>query len=321
MQYKNLIFTTALTIFSIIISLAIGEALIRIKNLNMQNYDIEMWKYSRELKQVSKNPILGHEHRPSSSATLQSVSIRINNQGIRGKNIGPKQKNIKRILFLGSSITFGWGVEEEKTITQHLEKLLNKDRISYEVINAGIGNYNAVRYSERFFSKLSQSNPDIIIVQYFVNDAEILKFKGGNWVLGNSQLAVTLWTFVNRYFRSSGENPLKKYYKNVYNPSSEGFKSMKAALKRLADYAHDKNIKIVLAMTPDFHNFKSYPLNFIHEKISTISNDLGFIYIDLLPVFKNTDAKRFWNMPEDPHPNALANELMAKTLYPYLKNL
>ena len=321
MQYKNLIFTTALTIFSIIISLGIGEALIRIKNLNMQNYDIEMWKYSRELKQVSKNPILGHEHRPSSRATLQSVSIRINNAGIRGENIGPKQKNIKRILFLGSSITFGWGVEEEKTITQRLEKLLNKNRISYEVINAGIGNYNAVRYSEQFFFKYSQSNPDIIIVQYFVNDAEILKFKGGNWVLGNSQLAVTLWTFFNRYFRSSGENALKKHYKNVYNPSSEGFKSMKAALKRLGDYAHEKNIKIVLAMTPDFHNFKSYPLNFIHEKISTISNDLGFIYIDLLPVFINTDAKRFWNMPEDPHPNALAHELMAKTLYPYLKNL
>ena len=96
---------------------------------------------------------------------------------------------------------------------------------------------------------------------------------------------------------------------------------MKAALKRLADYAHDKNIKIVLAMTPDFHNFKSYPLSFIHEKISTISNDLGFIYIDLLPVFINTDAKRFWNTLEDPHPNALAHKLMAKTLYPHLKNL
>ena len=88
-----------LTLASIAFALIICEIILRVKHNIIPNYDIEMWKYSRELKQFSKNSTLGHEHRPSSSATLQSVSIRINNQGIRGKNIGPKQKYIKRIQF------------------------------------------------------------------------------------------------------------------------------------------------------------------------------------------------------------------------------
>ena len=36
------------------------------------NYDIEMWRYSKELKVISDNPVLGHEHRRSASAVGSS---------------------------------------------------------------------------------------------------------------------------------------------------------------------------------------------------------------------------------------------------------
>ena len=73
----NFIYLIFLVSISVIISLAMGEGFIRIKNYNMKNYDIEMWRYAKEIKIQSENPILGHEHVPSSSAILQSVNIRI----------------------------------------------------------------------------------------------------------------------------------------------------------------------------------------------------------------------------------------------------
>ena len=74
-----------------------------------------------------------------------------------------------------------------------------------EVLNAGIGNYNAVRYVERFLTRLTHLDPNIIVVQYFVNDAEALEFSRGNWFLRNSQFAVTLWTAYNRFLSQQGK--------------------------------------------------------------------------------------------------------------------
>ena len=44
---------------TIVISVALGEAVLRIKNSAINVYDIEMWRYSKLLKQPSANPVLG----------------------------------------------------------------------------------------------------------------------------------------------------------------------------------------------------------------------------------------------------------------------
>jgi hypothetical protein len=74
---KNVIFSIIVCLFSTLLALGVGEAVVRVKNSSMQNYDIEMWRYAKELKQRSADPVLGHEHVPSKSAVLQSVEIRI----------------------------------------------------------------------------------------------------------------------------------------------------------------------------------------------------------------------------------------------------
>ena len=45
----------------------------------MDNYDIEMWRYSNLLKRKSKNIIMDFEHQKNKTAKLQKVDIRINN--------------------------------------------------------------------------------------------------------------------------------------------------------------------------------------------------------------------------------------------------
>jgi lysophospholipase L1-like esterase len=314
-------FNVILIVTSIFISFTLGEAFLRLKNANMKNYDIEMWRYAKELKQQSKNIRLGHVHIPSSSANLQSVNIQINSDSLRGENLKPKQHGERRILFLGSSITLGWGVKEIETLTERLTQMFEMTKTPVKVLNAGIGNYNTVRYVELFLTQHTHLDPDIIVVQYFVNDVEVLKFAKGNWFLRNSQFAVTLWTAYNRLFTRSGEEALIDHYKSIYKPKTKGFQDMTAALGRLSNYAREKKIPIVLAMTPDIHNLTDYPFSFIHNAISKLSRDLGFVYVDLLPAFVGRKAKGFWNMLGDPHPNGIAHKLMAETLYPILESI
>ncbi len=293
------------------------ELMLRLKNRAMDNYDIEMWRYARELKQKSADKILGHEHIRPGQAVLQNVTIRINKQGLRGGPIrDPAPK--RRILFLGSSVTLGWGVPEKEVLTSRIQKLFEKDGQDVEVLNAGIGNYNTERYVHRYLTRLKDLNPTDIVVHYFVNDVEILKSGGGNILLRNSQTAVMIWSVLSRYMRPTGEANLVKYYRKMYQPDSPGYKKMRSSLVKLADYAKANNQRIYLAMTPDVRNLVNYKLGFIHAIMKKLAKELGFIYIDLLPPMEGKTPKELWAMPGDPHPNSEGHKIMAKSIYAVL---
>src|SRR5258708_39256380 len=149
MNARSVLVSAAIAIASTAFALGAGELILRAKNASMKNYDIEMWRYAKELKRRSDIPVLGHEHVASSSARLQSVDIRIDEHGLRGGPVGPRKPAERRILVLGSSVTLGWVVPEEQTMTARLQRMVAADRKQVQVLNAGIGNYNAVRYVER----------------------------------------------------------------------------------------------------------------------------------------------------------------------------
>lgn len=312
--------TVLLLVGSVLFCLGVIEGVLRIKNNAQDVYDIEMWRYSNELKRQSSNSVLGHEHVPSSRATLQQTEIRINELGLRGAPVPPARNGQRRILFLGSSITLGWGVKEEETMTARLESMFRNDGADTIVFNAGIGNYNTIRYVEGFLSKLKVIEPTDIVIHYFLNDSEILEPGGGNFLLRNSQLAVTLWIVLNRILKPSGEGTLLDHYRTLYKPDSSGYKTMKKALKRLSEYGRQNGIRLYLAMTPDIHNLTEYKFGFIHEKMAALSAELGYRFIDLLPAMKGIKPEDIWAMPGDPHPNSLGHKIMADAIFPYLAN-
>jgi lysophospholipase L1-like esterase len=304
-----------LTLFSFSFSLAIAEIGLRLKNSNMANYDIEMWRYAKELKRPSENPLLGHEHLRSTAAILQSVNIRTNRYGLRGAEIA--QHSGRTVLFLGSSITLGWGVKEEETVTAQIQKRFKEDGQDVLVLNGGIGNYNTVRYVERFFTQLKDLNPTDIVVHYFLRDAEVLEKGRTNWFLRNSQLAVTLWNVVQRLLPQ--KKSLEDHYREVYAEGAPGLIAMEQALKQLAEYCHKRGIKLTLAMTPDVHNLKEYPFRFIHERMKHVATSNGYAFVDLYPALAGLTNEQVWSMPGDPHPNGLAHGKMAEAIYPLLR--
>jgi len=305
-RVSGILASLAMLLVSTLVAFGAGEAILRAKNASMKNYDIEMWRYALELKRRSDIPVLGHEHLASSSAVLQSVEIRIDERGLRGGPVAPPTPGKRRILFLGSSVTLGWGVPEAETMTARLQEMFKRDGQDVEVLNAGIGNYNAVRYVERFKRRLADLQPTDIVVHYFLRDAEVLDPGRDNFVLRHSELAATTWIAFSRYFGKAAEKSLEEHYRDAYRPEAEGYKAMRAAL---AD----------LAMTPDVHDLVDYRFGYIHELMRKTAEEDGYRYVDLLPPMKNLRPAQLWSMPGDPHPNALGHRLMAEAIYPALK--
>lgn len=298
--------------------LGVVEVCLRLKNSSMTNYDIEMWRYARLLKVRSDNPLLGHEHRPNCQALLQSVTIRTNELGLRGGPLAPRQSEERRILFLGSSVTLGWGVAEEETVTGRVQEHFNQDHKNVTVLNGGIGNYNAARYVERFLTRLTSVDPTDIVVHGFVRDAEVLEAGGGNWLLQNSQLAVMTWTILQQRL-ATRRGSLEDHYRKVYDPQGPGWQAMDQAIGRLAEYARTKGIRLYFAMTPDVHNLENYPLHFVHEQVRELAVRHGYQYLDLFPAFAGLKPEEVWAMPGDPHPNSYGHQRMADLIYPFLQ--
>ena len=310
-----------LALCSLVFAAGAAEAVLRLKNSSMSTYDIEMWRYAKDLKVRSEDPHLDFDHVKSKSSVLQNVNIRLNEWGLRGGPVEPTPAGDRRILFLGGSIALGWGVPEDQTVEARLEKMLRDQGGKVQVLNGGVGNYNADRYVSRYFKELAGLDPTDIVVLYFLRDAEDLPPGGGNILLRTSELAVTLWIAYHRLSDKAGEQSLVDHYRAAYQENAPGFMLMQAKLKELADYARPRQIRLYLAMTPDVHNLIDYKFDFVHSAMHRVAGAQGYAFVDLLPAMRGRPPEALFAMPGDPHPNALGHQLMAEAIFPVISSL
>jgi len=112
--------------------------------------------------------------RPSqtvSSKFFKNKEYRINDIGLRGDEIAEDTGQI-RIVGMGNSCTFGWGVNDENIYLQELAKLIenNSELGDCEIINAGIPGYSSFQGRRFFFSDVVGMNPDIVLLMFGWND-------------------------------------------------------------------------------------------------------------------------------------------------------
>lgn len=102
----------------------------------------------------------------------ESFEIAISEQGFRDNFVAAKLPGEFRILMLGDSFTFGYGVESAQTIPKVLEKILQSrmpDR-KVTVINAGVEGYAPWQEHLLLKRKGISLEPDLVILQTFTNN-------------------------------------------------------------------------------------------------------------------------------------------------------
>ncbi len=312
------------TFFTILISTAIAfafcEIVLRVKHHYIPHYDIEMGKYAKTLKVKVPNEKINHVHKKNSSAMLQKVLISTNSYGQRDIEINNDiLKNYeRRFLILGSSIALGWGVDQSKTFSSKLNDLAKENAKNWIFINGGVGNYNTERYINNYFENWSEIDVTDIIINFFVNDTEVLINKKTSFLLKNSHFAVVVWKLINSYKSNLSKENLVDYYKKLYENDFIGFKIAKENLIKINNHCKINKINCYLINMPDIHQLKPYKLEFINNKMSLFSKSIDLEYLDLLKTLQSTDEKIFWNKYDDPHPNAYAHQFIASHIF---KNL
>lgn len=118
------------------------------------------------------DPAAGWTLTPGFSARFRGedfdVLVEANGDGLRDRTYGTKAAGALRILGLGDSFAFGWGVENDESLFKVLERRLNQSSgTTYEVVNAGIPGYGTYEALELLKALGPRYQPDLVVLAFY----------------------------------------------------------------------------------------------------------------------------------------------------------
>ncbi len=320
---RSLLAKLALFAFALFLTSLFLEVGLRIAFYRSKDFSMEMWKYAVQLKRPVPDSNLSFAHAPNSQAFLMGVDVKINSHGLRDYEYPlTKPPGTYRIMMLGDSTTFGWGVRLEDTAAKILERKLNEARSAgykrFEVINAGVGNYDTVQEVTYYETQGRAFRPDLVILVFFINDPEPVPIEKKGFLIDRSYLIAFLANRYDGVLRRIGSRPnWKDYYASLYDDGRPGFQACKSALKSLASSTRSDRTSLLVALLPELHeiNDDGYPFKAQHQKIKSVLAADGVPVIELIDGLKDQGPENtLWVTPLDDHPDAKANDLIADQL-------
>jgi len=307
--------------FTAILLLAVlgvgAEVVVRLFVDDGMQYDLEMWKYANQGKRISENPNIGHEHRPGAVFDAMGTTVSINQFGMRGTDTTrTKPDGTYRILMIGDSLTFGWGVKAEETFSVRLSARLQAENPKIEVLNTGVGNTNTQMQAEYFLSKGIEFDPDLVVINYFINDAEPTPTYAELGLLSKYSYA---WTYFTSRFDSvlrlfSTRKAWKQYYSDLYGPQGN-WTGARAAIGTISERCKQAGCSVLLVNYPELRELSPYPFADVTAKLKAAADEYDIPFLDLLPSVADQDPATLWVTKPDPHPNGRANAFFADAIY------
>jgi PA14 domain/GDSL-like Lipase/Acylhydrolase family len=307
-----------------------------------------------DIVQPSRDPGIVYELRPNARGRFVAQPLLINSQGLHDHEYSRhKEPGTFRIVGLGDSSLFGWGVPFEESSLKVLERRLNEQRRAhkFEVINFAVPGYNTAMEAETFVTKCLEYGPDLVLLNFNTNDYDVPNFMrrpGDLATLRRSylfDLAYSVYDgvmglerypppfdFMNRttalrQAEHLDEDPaLPDEYRYMV-----GAKGVVRALEQLAAAARERNVSFVV------FSVKAYPgLDPKYERdewrdgqrelLERESRRLGFHFLNTYPYYMNylkqhpgaNLATVFAVSETDGHPNSLAHSIDAQAIFDYL---
>jgi lysophospholipase L1-like esterase len=299
---------------------------------------------------------------PASSVTADGVSLTYghkviqNSFGFREREIFiPKENQVKRVMVLGDSYTWGLGLDIEDTYVRVAEKLLNSStkQRKLELLNFALPGLNTRQQGEILEKYINHINPDLIVVGFCFNDpsedkTEINKsdaerfFQSNRYLiktisiigaLGFEQIEARAIKALRNWQRDKGilpqwmRNTAKAY--QVDSPEWQAFLSALKKIKRLSD---DHNLPQPLFAILNQGDSLSEAPNFIvpsplmktfyewWNQAGKAAHDAGFCVYDHLEEIKKELPGQFLGINgQDWHPSKELNQLYGKKLALYLQ--
>ncbi|MGQ0812212.1 MAG: SGNH/GDSL hydrolase family protein [Nitrospiraceae bacterium] len=314
----------ALLLISLCGALVTAETYLRLADPLGLSYFQETSRY--QLDRIS-DPALVFRHRPFWKATYQGVEVRFNEFGLRDEPIGPKMASEYRVLILGDSVPFGWGVQQEQTFPAKLQQILTiRSGQPVRVINGGVAGYNTVQ-EYTFLEKQGLSfEPDLILLFYHSNDIETtvalydpsraLSLEGKSppqllEVLLERTWLYRLIVYAARYGWFSADRPSDHQVEELTH--SPGWIESMNALRAMSRLCGERKIPLAVF----FVRVWATPLNdALLEEVRHVTNPVPIQ--DMRSWFAGKELRSYMNSRVDPHFNVKGHQVTAERTADFL---
>ena len=252
-----------------------------------------------------------------------------NNYFVRDRDFTlSKKEGVTRIGVIGDSIAMGYGIKKvDDRFSNLLEKKLQGAGKKVEVYNLGKSGYDTDTELEEYNKTFKDLNLDIVIWEYFLNDAQPNNRSTGSRVLINSRKQGNLarlissysfffdyvyWRLASRYDKTfvALRNADLAAYKD-----KENFQRHKKDVIALSKELLNANKKVIVIVFPAVRFIDNYPASDIHQTMDQIFKDQGLTLIDLLDNLKGKRYKDLVVSQFDYHPNEYVQKIAAQRLY------
>jgi hypothetical protein len=183
-----------------------------------------------------------------------------------------------------------------------------------EVLNAGVGNYGTVQETAHYRAFDRAFHPDLVVLEYFINDAEPVPVERNPGLLGRSYLLAFTISRYDALLRFVGRRPpWYEYYARLYDEGQPGLRAAEDALGELAALTRADGAALLVAILPELHRIEgAYRFEREQRKIQDVLAADRIPAIDLIEGLRgHGEESSLWVTPADPHPNAKANALIA----------
>lgn len=276
------------------------------------------------------------------------VEVRINSFGLREREeLRPdnKQPGEQRIVCIGDSFTFGWGIPVEQGWVRLLEEDLRRDGGDVRTINCGASGALVVdEYWWGLRTRFGLFDPDVVVVSLYLND---LLPSSGLCVLGPQPQASGL-RLIDVVQRAMARDPLdldpnhdwvgellalpkESGEAGGFYGADKPFEAMwsqhkpQRSLVAMRDWCEKRKIPMLVILWPFLQGLgptMSYPFQAMHDQVEEFCRKMQIPFLDLLPELDKVAAASLWVTPSDLHANPTAQQLvlpaLANFVRPYL---
>lgn len=282
--------------------------------------------------QPSPYPDVVYEVRPNLRGTFRGEELRTNAFGMRSGDIERrKPPGTVRILGIGDSHMFGWGVAQDEAYLSILERRLNAEGIGkFEVLNLGAPGYNTAIEVAVLEHKGLDFDPDLIVMHFVGNDFELphllqppREAAPRDWYLLDVVRAaiglaageqIELLSHDIRDLPEEEQRRVREEYQHMLGP--EGYQR---AIDRLAEVTRDPPVPVLVMMLGEGSEQR--------QRVRQIVDEAGLGFLNPMPHFgayldsvtpEGADRPGFrltFQIPKDGHPNVAAHRAYAEALF------
>jgi lysophospholipase L1-like esterase len=285
---------------------------------------------TKNIIRLSRDPRIIYELIPGVHATYKGAVIHINEHGFRGEPLRAERSPEEiRIVGLGDSVMFGWGVEADASYLNLLARRLRRDRPdrNWTVINSAVPGYNTAMEVATLKRKLLPLGPDLVLVHYVDNDRSLPNFiRNPAPYLALDQSFLWRWIY---YSLKEGiaRMPDDRLARPDRDPDAVpavyadmvGTEGYARAMRELAELRDAHGFEVLLVSTMG-----------LPDEVEEIATSLGFTAIDgRAAAVRHLESlglgigdyarSELVLAPDDPHPSVLGHRILADVIAEHLE--